>query len=177
MDSTTVLSELQAQRAQLEAMLEEVGEARMSRPGVQDGWTVKDLIFHIAAWDRRGTSWIRQVVRGETPQIPEPGMTWEDMDRINERELVERRQRPLPEALAEFREAYAQLLEVIEGLSDEDLDRSAPHSYPDGDWVGVRQLVRWRYAHYASHGRAIRHWLDSSASKEGAGADRADDGR
>ncbi len=166
MDKATVLSELQLHRRHLEKALEEVGEARMAQPGVQDGWTVKDIIVHIAAWDRRGANWIRQVARGESPQIPEPSLTWEDIDRLNERELTEDQSRPLAEALSEFGEAYGGLLEVIEGLSDEDLAKSAPYSYPRSERVRVGQLIRWRYGRYTEHRNAIRSWLDSLESDQ-----------
>jgi hypothetical protein len=38
--------------------------------------------------------------RSETPQIPEPGATWDDTDRLNARDFKAIRDRPVDDVLA-----------------------------------------------------------------------------
>jgi hypothetical protein len=51
MDVERLLAEEEAGWAELCAEVERIGEADLERPGVTpDGWSVKDTLFHIAAW-------------------------------------------------------------------------------------------------------------------------------
>ncbi len=52
MDKTTFIETLLAGRAEWEALLAEVGEARMLQPGVAGEWSVKDVIAHVM-WGER----------------------------------------------------------------------------------------------------------------------------
>ena len=52
MDRSLFLDELRAARAEWEAALAEIPSERMTEPGLAGGWSVKDLIAHVA-WSER----------------------------------------------------------------------------------------------------------------------------
>jgi hypothetical protein len=56
----------------------------MEVPDAQGNWSVKDILAHFVSWDRRGCKWIISASRGRMPQMPEPGLTWSDIDFLNE---------------------------------------------------------------------------------------------
>src|SRR5260370_38808113 len=52
MDKTTFMNTLQETLAQWEALLAQIGEARMLQPGVVGRWTVKDVLARVI-WNER----------------------------------------------------------------------------------------------------------------------------
>jgi hypothetical protein len=34
--------------------------------------------------------WVGETLRGEVPETPAPGMTWDDLDRLNEQTYLEK---------------------------------------------------------------------------------------
>lgn len=167
---TTTLSRLETERALLDETIAGIDDAAMTEEGTPGAWSVKDLVARIAVWDRRGLRWIDEAVHGTVPHIPEPGLTFADMDRLNEQTFVEHRERPLVEVLAEYRDASERLLARVRKLTPEDLARSFSLGQPDvADPMTVERLVAWRWHHYAEHGYEIRRWIaqrrpDSSAA-------------
>lgn len=173
LEMTTALARLETERARLDDTLAGIDDAAMTEAGAHGPWSVKDVIAHIAAWDRRGLRWIDEAVQGGVPQIPEPEMSFADMDRLNEQTFVEHRDRPLVEVLAEFRDVYRRLLARVRTLTPEDLARSFSLGQPEvPDPMTVDRLVAWRWQHYAEHGDAIRRWVAQRRSDASAGATR-----
>lgn len=161
-DKRKLVKSLKAQRVMLEVTLEQLSEAEMLLPGVDGEQTVKDIIAHLTVWDRRGTEWIRAAARGEMPQMPEPGKTWDDLDHLNEETYRANRDRPLKAILAEFAVAYPPLLGAVEAFPEGELARQITR-YKGGqpEVMTARRLIAWRYRHYRDHGQQIREWHEN----------------
>ncbi|MCC7207856.1 MAG: ClbS/DfsB family four-helix bundle protein [Anaerolineae bacterium] len=161
LDRWRLIKSLQAQRTMFDIALETLTPDEMLLPGVMPGWTVKDLLAHVARWDRRGTRWIVDAARGVNPDIPEPDATWADMDAINARELAAHRDQPLDDALRELAESWQWLLAAVGALRDDQLGWMI--TYPLGDGIiestPLATLVRWRYRHYRTHRIQIESWI------------------
>lgn len=54
-------------RAEWDALLAEVGEARMDEPGVEGVWAVRDIIAHLTAYERWTAVKVLADVRGIEP--------------------------------------------------------------------------------------------------------------
>jgi hypothetical protein len=142
-----------------EVALEGLTADEMLLPGLLAGWSVKDVLAHVSAWDRRGTRWIVDAARGVNPDIPEPGATWADLDAINAREYAENRDRSLEDVLREFSASWPPLLEAVEALREDQLNW--PVAFNTGEKLEsapLSTLVRWRYRHYRSHRAHIEAW-------------------
>ena len=50
---TDLLGRIDQFRADWEALLEEVGEARFERPGTAGDWTFRDVVAHLNGWRER----------------------------------------------------------------------------------------------------------------------------
>jgi hypothetical protein len=83
MNKWGLLGALQEERDLWSAILAQLDDSQISTPGVQDHWSVKDLLMHISVWDRRGTKWIKMAAEGVMPEIPEPGLNRKDFNRLN----------------------------------------------------------------------------------------------
>jgi hypothetical protein len=151
---------LHTERARWEAILDEVGEARMTERGVHDEWSVKDIIAHVT-WSEREMVGI----------LRERALVGSDLwvltnDERNAIVFEQNRDRSLDEVLAEARAVYEQLEPLLESLSDEDLND--PSRYRDmpvtEEWTPWRVLAGSTYKHYREHTADIRAWLDTRAA-------------
>ena len=78
MTKERLLATLRAERARWEALLDEVGAARMTEPGVVGSWSMKDLTAHLTAYQRpRGAR-----MRGELTGIPPTMRELYDVERF-----------------------------------------------------------------------------------------------
>jgi hypothetical protein len=163
MTSARLLSIMQTERAEWEALLAQVGEERMDTPGVDGQWSVKDIVAHLTWYDRTVVEGAQTVMRGE-PYV-RTGLRALGMDERNERIAAESRDRPLRDVLADSRQVFDQVLAVVRACPDDVLNDGRRFGLP-GDvppWVLVANNT---YEHYREHGRAIRAWLDRQSDTQ-----------
>lgn len=158
MTKARLLEEIRMERERLEAVLAGMDEEQMLLPGVNGRWSVKDILAHIVVWEERMIRWL-----GETPQMLPPGMTWDDIDQMNEQTYLEHRDWPLAEVLSAFRASYPQAVRAVEAVPEADLIEAGRFAWFGSDplWHLVAANTSW---HYAQHAKAIRAWLEKQGS-------------
>jgi hypothetical protein len=153
MDKMAFLDTLAAARAEWEALLAQVGEARMAQPGAVGKWPVKDTIAHVA-WSELELAPVMRT------HILTGSELWDlSVDERDEIVYQQNRDRPLHDIMMEEQQAYAQLREAAELLSDEDLND--PHRFQDlpVDWIPWRIFAGSSFKHSRDHASSIRAWL------------------
>ena len=100
-----------AERRQFHELLGQLSEQQMLEPGVQGVWSVKDMVAHVVDWEERMIRWLGEGVQGETPEMPEPGLEWGDIDRLNEMIYAAHKDEPLAQVLAGFERLKPAVLE------------------------------------------------------------------
>ena len=146
-----LLSMIRTARAEWDALLAEVPAAWLTEPGVAGEWSVKDIVAHIAWGEREalGVARAHALVGSDLWTLSE--------DERNAIVFEQNRGRELPDVLAESRQVFAQFVEAVAALSEEDLND--PHRFA-GMPIGWRP---WRVLydphHYADHARSIGAWL------------------
>jgi hypothetical protein len=161
MTKSELLANIRRDRAQLDSLVARVGEARMTEPALEGGWSVKDVLAHISAWEKIGMA----LVRNNQPiQPPPPGETGPSTDVINERIYDGSKDRPLDEVLADAQRSYAELLAMIDGLSDDALTAVLGGGQEDAELSPqVGQLISGNADdHYREHSAQIGRWLDGA---------------
>jgi hypothetical protein len=158
MSKARLLALIRTERKSLDAELAELDGDQMTKPGVQGRWSIKDLMAHITVWEQRMIEWLKQALRGEVPRQLPIGMTWEDLDRWNEKTFLENRDRPLDEILAESDRSYRQAVRAVEMMPEEALIEPDYYVWRGGKplWEMVAANTYW---HYQEHREAIRSWL------------------
>jgi hypothetical protein len=142
----------------LDATLAQVPEAWMVQPGVEDEWSVKDILAHITTWEERMLRWIQAARQGEAPELPAPGMGWDDVDRLNAQTYAANRERPLDEVLVAYRALHRQALAAVESLGEAEL--LDPQRFPWLNGMPMWHLVAANtWWHYREHGQAIQDWI------------------
>lgn len=115
-------------------------------------WTARDLIGHVAYAEGSMIPLIRGGLGGEVRQPP-PDF---DIDRWNESRLRRARGQSVGELLARLAESRAELLALLGGLSDADLDRPAHHTTQGPTTVaGIFRIIAGHERQHAGDLRAL----------------------
>ncbi|HLZ23820.1 MAG TPA: ClbS/DfsB family four-helix bundle protein [Ktedonobacterales bacterium] len=167
MSKSALLAEIDTARAGWDALIGDVPEARMTEPGAAGTWSVKDVLAHVAVYERWAADQLNAMMRGETemyvaPDTP-PGADTEDTDRQNAAYYAAWRDRSLADVRREARETFALLRAAIEQAPEALLNETDRYAWLGGS--AVWQMVAGdAYEHYQDHIPSIRAWLGTSAS-------------
>jgi len=125
-----LLACLAAERAELLWQLLDASETTLSESPVfgKGDWTAKDLLAHIAAWDRWEHQVMVAMLAGQQPDLG----ALEDIDGFNTAAVAQRRDRSLGEVLAEVEDARETW---VAWLREVPLDAFfQPRWFQDWDW-------------------------------------------
>jgi uncharacterized damage-inducible protein DinB len=130
-----------------------------------DGWSVKDHLAHIGAWEHSLLALIEGRDRLAGMGVQEP--VDENTDAVNEAVRKVHENDTADEALGYFRDSHAQLMAGLGKLSDADLEKPYNH-YQPSDPDQKRPVVAWvagnTYEHYAEHIAWINQLLSESSA-------------
>lgn len=135
--------------------------------GLQDaeGWTVKDHLAHLAAWEQSVSAMFQGQPRHQALGIDLALYQSEDFDAQNAVIQQQRKDLTLQETLDQMRSAHSELMDHLESISDADLNRPADQLYPEimaGETRAPGQIVFANTAeHYAEHLGWIRTLCES----------------
>ena len=119
MDKSGLLSWLQEEYRGWEGFLDQISPAHMDQPGVAADWSVKDIVAHLAGWNR----WLVDRLRAAVRREPEPPPPWpahlQTDDEINAWIYETNRGRSVPDVLDESQQIFQQLRAVIEDFPDD----------------------------------------------------------
>jgi hypothetical protein len=165
MTKEQLLAKMRAARSRWESLLAEVPEVRMTEPGVEGEWSLKDVIAHLQVYEDWTASVIEKGLRGER-YIPEPGDELVDTDKRNAILYEQNRHRDLQEVQGSSSQTFQRMLNVVQGLSDEDLtSKQFLKDFFPGfvtDEPLVRRLVDNIYEHYDEHIPSVLAWLQAT---------------
>ena len=65
MNKSELLHGVREEYRQWEALLNQIGEARMDQPRAAADWSIKDIIAHLTGWRRRTVARLQAAQRGE----------------------------------------------------------------------------------------------------------------
>jgi hypothetical protein len=158
MEKAKLLEEIQIGRAELDALVGRLSDEQLCSPTLDGRRSIKDILVHISSWERRCAGWIDTSLKGGTPERPEPGFTWEQMDELNELTFLAYRNKPLQDVMAESRQSFQRLMELVQSLSEEDLNDIHRFDW----WYGrpiTLPIAANSYEHYREHAEEIERWL------------------
>ena len=151
LDKAAVRRELEAAWAELRALVESLPEGELEQPGVVDGWSVKDLLGHIAFWTGKAANDLRAVAAGRVDEVLTPGDE-AGVDDWNAREAERRRDLSLKEVHDEWRKSFDEARAALEAVPAEALDVEVK------GWTMAVRFAEDTYKHYHEHAEHIRAW-------------------
>ncbi len=154
MNKAEFLERQRRARAEWDALLAQVGPERMVRPGAAGCWSVKDVVAHVAWFEREMVGMLRA-------RALEGSDLWDlDQDARNAVVYEQNRDRPLDDVLAEARQVYAELLPLLEGMSEEEYTDAWCFRGMPPAWAPWSVIAGNTWEHYEAHMPAIRAALE-----------------
>ena len=142
----------------LQSVLARLEPAQMTSVHDAEGWSVKDHLVHLAAWQRSVVSLLQGKPRHVALGVDASIYARHDYEEINA--VIQRQTAAvtLAQAQAELEAVHEQLLALLEPLSDEDLNQPYYHYLPaeaDDD----RRAIDVIYGNSADHFREHLGWM------------------
>jgi hypothetical protein len=158
-----LLEVMRTARSDWEALLAEAGEARLTEPGVEGDWSLKDIIAHISYFETWAADNVMAFRRGAPrPQAEYNGL---DVDEENARIYERLRAKALPQVLLDSQISFQRSIEAVQGLRDEDLYDPKFTRVPDADWTVFDLVEGDTFEHYNDHSKSVRAWLDRATER------------
>jgi len=150
MNKQELVRQIRVDRARLDELVAGLDDARMVEPALEQGWSVKDVLAHISAWERACAGWIEAAARDETPERPEV----RDVDAFNAAMFAANRGRQLADVRAESAASHAAIVAAIEATPDAELASDARFGWPAWQMASANTDD-----HYREHIAQIEAWL------------------
>jgi len=148
---TEILDQIHATRQPLEEALAQLDATRMTEPGVNGEWSVKDVLAHVAWWEQLRA----QSLRTGSDDVYMEGVDLNaSTDQVNAQVFAANHDRPLAGVRADFDAAHRELLSAIEALSDDEL--ASEDTY---------EAIAWdTFRHYPEHTAMLTDWIEATAN-------------
>jgi hypothetical protein len=166
-----LISQISSSRLRLQAALDAFDDPAAVEPVLADGWSIKDVMAHIAEWELYVVRRIEARARSDTPEVW--GSNEAEIDATNERLFARNKDRSLEDVERFYQEAHERLLEVIESLSEADLlddsrreDVIGPWRSPV--WMHIGGNTFWHYEEHAEAVEAYRAGLNGPSGLNAA---------
>jgi hypothetical protein len=163
-----LLRRIRERHAEMEERLASLSPAQMTAPVLDDGWSVKDSLAHLAAWENNMLGWVGNYQRGEPIVRWAPGFeidgdnSEQQLNRYNAFLFQQNKPRALDDVLDDFRETFVNIVATIEGLSDAEIFDENYFPARSGSPL-LDLLIGDTYEHYDEHSGWIRAWLNRTA--------------
>ena len=156
------------ERSALENKISGLSPAEMVYPGSMGDWSVKDILQHLVDWEQRWIHWYQAGKRGEPVVTPEEGYNWRQMGNLNEKYRLKWKDLPLDEVMVAFQDSYHQILEIIQGIPEEEMLTKNFYSWtgklPLISWIAGNTCDHYLWASQMIHPRSIRKKLATATN-------------
>lgn len=162
MPKAELIKRMEAGFENINKYLDSLSEAQLTEPTDAAGWTAKDHVIHMAVWEESilallsGTAqWIYMKIdkdiwkQGEDPINAVIQQRYKDMTLGDVRRV--------------FRENHQQVMEKLQNMSDEDLQRPYNHYQPMSKQD--RPIILWIQGNTYQHYEAHRPWIEAIVGK------------
>jgi hypothetical protein len=159
-DRDYLLHRLDETRSKIEVLLPEIDPQKEIYPG----WTIRDMLAHMAGWDDATIDSLRAHLVGHPPSVP----AIRSIDEYNTLTVSSRKNLDYEHILNEWRITRQVLRTIIEQLPEDRFYN--PVIVPWGEKATVTYLVEMFRDHEEEHTRDILSWLknpDEPLKKEG----------
>jgi uncharacterized protein (TIGR03083 family) len=147
-----LIARFRADMARLLATVSRIPEQQRGQV-ICDGWTVKEILAHIAAWDREVARGLDELLAGRCP-----GFVSYREDEFNAQTTQAGRGKSLADVLTEVQDAHEQLISRVERLTDDQWQQPSAYQWSDQTPMTVASLFGYTYkgqTHYAGHAAEI----------------------
>jgi uncharacterized protein (TIGR03083 family) len=157
MSVAELIALIRATSTRMELLLAQLSVAEINQPGAVGVWSVKDVLAHIAFWERYTVNMLQSIARGKTPDLLADDAT----ERSNASVVAQYYQRPLAAVIADWQQAREDLLEALEDLDHEELNDPDRFAWSAGRSL-LDRIAGNSFDHEQEHIEQIRAWMNVS---------------
>jgi len=136
------------ERDALVALIGRIDPAVLDKPSPCSGWTLRDLIAHLATSATGIPPYVQMMLEGKRPNA-----TRAELDARNEARVRERRSHSLQEIVKELETSHERNVDFFLSLADEQL--AVTGALSSGEVITVLERFRRAGKHYREHGRML----------------------
>lgn len=158
MSKEKLLAQAKAGRQSFEELLGTIEPDQMLAEALEAGWSVKDSLAHIVAWELRMIAALAEIRQGMKPTAIPYNLDDAVVDAINQQIYEENRHRSLDAVLADFERSYQEAMAAVEATPEADL--IDPNRFPWREGRPLWYMVAGNmHEHYREHEESIAKWL------------------
>lgn len=135
----------------IKRLVDSLAEREMTETPVIEGWTVKDLLGHMAFWAEKAAADLTLLAEGRTSEIETPGDE-ENLNAWNARESERRKDLTPAQAREEWVKSYEAAAAAFDAVRADKLDINVK------GWTTAHRFAEDTYRHYDEHAEQIRAW-------------------
>lgn len=160
MAKAELLAEIDKAWVALNSHLGHLSDVQMTAIYDEKGWTVRDHLTHLTAWEDSVAFLLQGRPRHKALQIEESLFASGSFDDMNNVIQEQRKGLSLNQAIAQLRSTHDKLMRALQPLTETDLERPLRHflpSSPPSDDRSLAELIRDNTAdHFSEHLTWIR---------------------
>ena len=156
-----LLSEIDRSWAALNSLLAGLSETKMTAAHDEHGWTVKDHLTHMAAWEDSVVVFLQGKPRCGALGVDEALFESGSFDGMNEIIQRLRQHLSLPEAMAQLKSTHTRLMSLLQPLSDADLNQPLRHFLPTSPATDRRRAMDLIHDNTADHFSEHLAWIEA----------------
>jgi hypothetical protein len=160
------LQRIEASRSELDRLVSSLQPADFDR-AIDDGWTIKDHLAHIACWEEEVVAIFAGIPRYESLGLPADSPILTDTDAINGIFRGRWSQASTEGILGHYGETHRRLLVLLHALGDADLESPISRFVPMPEAVADHPVFGWvegnTWEHYDEHTAAIRELMAAAS--------------
>ena len=149
MDKQQLLKKLDQAWASFEAAYAGLSDAQLAEPGVNDDWSVKDILAHVTTWEEEALKYLPLILSGGRP--PRYSTQYGGINAFNAQVTERKRSLSLRAIRKQSAETHGRLVAYLQTAPEEPFAQATPFR---------RRLQLETYGHYNLHARMIRDWRE-----------------
>lgn len=139
-DKQEILTILRDEYNHWETLLASFSEAQIIAPELHDGWSLKDVMAHLRAWQQRTIARLEAALNHHNPQFPkwpeDLNPEQDDVDALNAWIYQTNRDKAWSTVYDEWRSGFRRVIELTEAIPEKDLLEPGKYS-----WLGDEPLA------------------------------------
>jgi hypothetical protein len=149
-----ILTALQAEFKRWEALLASLSEAQITAPQLSDGWSLKDVIAHLRAWQQRSIARLEAALHNREPEYPawpeqfDPEVEGQPHD-LNAWLYATYRDQPWSSVYRDWSTGFRRFLELGEAIPEADLLDVGRYAWLEG--YALVAVLEGSYEHHREH--------------------------
>lgn len=149
-----ILTALREQFEHWEELLTKLSEEEITAPQFDFGWSIKDVMAHLGAWQQISIARMEAGVHNSEPEYPgwirSIGESWEeDANRVNALTFERNHKKSWSEVYQDWRNGFLQLLELGNEISERDLLDGERYPWLNG--YSLALILVASYDHHQEH--------------------------